>query len=87
MIPEFQPAASDVDVCEMESVFVHSTIVPTATVRSSGAKARFPRNSAPMGIVTDDDEPSGAGVGAVGDGESPHATASMQNHRSNSETR
>jgi hypothetical protein len=35
-LPEFHPAASDVDVCETESVFVHVTFVPTATVRSSG---------------------------------------------------
>jgi hypothetical protein len=35
-IPEFHPATSDVDVWETESVFVHVTVVPTATARSSG---------------------------------------------------
>ena len=51
-IPEFQPVASDVDVWEIESVFVHVTVVPTATSRASGVKALFPRDSAPTGIET-----------------------------------
>jgi hypothetical protein len=35
-IPEFHPAAFDVEVWEMESVFIHVTVVPTATFSSSG---------------------------------------------------
>jgi hypothetical protein len=85
MIPEFHPAASDVEVCDVESVFLHVTVVPTATFNSPGEKARFPSDSAPTGIVTDAEGPSGAGAGAGGDGdgagdgaegeESPHAVA------------
>jgi hypothetical protein len=71
MIPESHPLAFDVDVCEVESVFVHVTVVPTATASSSGAKARFPSTSAPIGIMTvDAGSPVGAGVGdgtVVGD--------------------
>jgi hypothetical protein len=72
-IPEFQPVASEVDVWEVESVFVHVTVVPTATSRAAGVKALFPRASAPTGIETDAAAPPGAGVGAgvgvgVGDG-------------------
>jgi hypothetical protein len=67
--PEFQPGASDVDVCEVESLFVHVTVVPTVILSSPGANARFPSAEAPTGIATDDDGPPGAGVGAgVGDG-------------------
>jgi hypothetical protein len=55
-------------------VFVHVTVVPESTVRSSGANAAVPRNSAPLGIETDDAGPpeaagtagDGAGVGADG---------------------
>jgi hypothetical protein len=36
-MPEFQPVASDVDVWATESVFIHVTVVPTATFNSSGA--------------------------------------------------
>jgi hypothetical protein len=36
-VPEFHPLTSDVDVWEIESVFVHVTVVPTVTLRSSGA--------------------------------------------------
>jgi hypothetical protein len=35
-IPEFHPVAFDVEVWEMESVFIHVTVVPTATFSSSG---------------------------------------------------
>jgi len=80
-IPEFHAAEFEVDVCETESVFVHVTVVPTSTVRSSGAEARFPNVSAPLAIATADDDPVGGGVGAgagdgvgdgvVGDGEPP----------------
>jgi hypothetical protein len=98
MIPEFHPAAFDVEVCEVESVFLQVTVVPTATFRSAGLKALFPSDSAPTGMVTDEDAPPGAGVGGAGDGagdgagadgegadgeESPHA---MTNNRIN-ETR
>ena len=54
----------------MESVFIHVTVVPTATFSSSGMKALLPSDSAPAGIATDDDGPPGVGVGdGVGDGE------------------
>ena len=68
-IPEFHPCAFEVDVCETESVFVHVTVEPTATVRSSGLKAWFPNVSAPLGIVTSEDDTTGGGAGAgAGDG-------------------
>ena len=57
---------SDVEVCDVESVFIHVTVVPTVMLSSPGTKARFPRNSAPAGIITDVVEPAGVGVG-VGD--------------------
>ena len=66
-IPEFHPGASDVDVCASLSVFTHVTVVPIAMLRSFGTNARFPRNSAPTGIVTDEVTPGG-GVGAGGGG-------------------
>lgn len=66
-MPESQPAASDVEVWAMESVFVHVTVVPDAMFRSSGAKALFPSVDAPTGMTTDEDDPSCAGEGA-GDG-------------------
>jgi hypothetical protein len=66
-VPESHPAAFDVDVWLIESVFVHVTVVPTATSSSSGLKALFPRISAPAGIATEADAPVGFGVG-VGDG-------------------
>jgi hypothetical protein len=75
MIPEFHPIAFDVEVWEMESVFLHVTLVPTATSSSSGEKALFPRNCASIGIDTDDAGPpgdgagDGVGAGAVGGGE------------------
>jgi hypothetical protein len=67
-------------------VFLHVTVVPTATFSSPGEKALFPKNSALMGMVTADDGASGAGVGdgagvgAVGAGEllSPQAMASTR---------
>jgi len=71
MIPEFHPVAFDVEVCEVESVFLHVTVVPTATFNSPGEKALFPSDSAPTGIVTDEDGPPGVGAGdgaGVGDG-------------------
>jgi len=70
-MPESQPDASDVDVWATESVFVHVTVVPASTVRSSGAKADVPSTEAPPGIVTDEDGPleaadvAGAGAGVV----------------------
>ena len=83
IVPEFHPGASDVVVCESRSVFIHVTVVPVWTFRSGGANAPFPRNSAPTGMTTDDDAPSGVGVGdSGGDGDSgddespsPHAVA------------
>jgi hypothetical protein len=67
-MPESQPVASDVDVWETLSVLVHVTVSPTATPTSSGEKALFPSTSAPLGMVTCDDGPVSAGVGA-GDGD------------------
>ena len=53
----------------MASLFTHVTAVPAAIFRSAGVKARLPRNSAPIGIVMDDDGAPGAGVAdGVGDG-------------------
>ena len=69
MIPESQPLPLDVDVWLTESVFVHVTVVPAATSRLSGVNARFPRTSAPIGMLTVDDVPPGVGAGAgVGEG-------------------
>jgi hypothetical protein len=70
----------------MESVFVHVTVVPTATFSASGMKARFPSEAAPTGIVTADDDPPPVGAGdGVGDGEgedgeevSPQAIANIK---------
>jgi hypothetical protein len=82
--PEFHPVESDVDVCAMESLFVHVTVAPTATDTSSGAYALFASDSAPTGIATDDDGPPDVGDG-VGDGEVdgdelllPHAVANIK---------
>jgi hypothetical protein len=70
MMSEFQPFASDVEVCATESEFIHVTVVPTATFRPSGVKALFPSVAAPLGIATDTDGPPGAGAGeGVGAGE------------------
>ena len=68
IIPEFHPMASDVEVWEVESVFVQVTVVPTATFSSPGLKALFPNDSAPTGIATAADIVPGAGGGGVGDG-------------------
>jgi len=52
------------------SLFTHVTAVPAAIFRSAAVKARLPRNSAPIGIVMDDDGAPGGGVAdGVGDGE------------------
>ena len=40
-VPEFHPVASDVDVWDIESVFVHVTVVPAATVRVAGLNCRL----------------------------------------------
>ena len=51
-------------------MFVQVTVVPTATVSSSGVEALFPSDSAPTGIATAADSAPGVGVGdGVGDGE------------------
>jgi hypothetical protein len=69
-IPEFHPSTFDVDVWATESVFVHVTVVPAATVMSSGEKARFPSADAPAGLTIDDEDPPAGGVGdGSGDGE------------------
>ncbi len=83
MVPEFHPGAFDVEVCEVESVFLQITVVPTPTFSSPGEKALFPSDSAPTGIVTDEDGPPGAGGGdGSGDGaagdESPQAVANAK---------
>ena len=67
-------------------MFVHVTVVPTATLSSSGTKALFPSDAAPAGIATDDGGPSVVGVGdGVGDGDTesdellpPHAIAKIK---------
>jgi hypothetical protein len=67
-VPEFHAFASDVEVWETESVFVHVTVVPTAMSSSSGTKALFPSDWAPTGIATVEDRPPGVGAGdGVGD--------------------
>ena len=58
----------------MASLFTHVTVVPVAILRSAGLKARLPRNSAPIGIVMDDDDDDGGAPGGgvadgVGDGD------------------
>jgi hypothetical protein len=74
----------------VESVFTQVTVVPVATSSSSGAYALFPSASAPTGIVTDDDNPTGVGDGAgagAGDGDGvigdeslpPQAIADIRN--------
>jgi len=50
-----------------ESVFIHVTVVPTATFSRSGLKALSPSVAAPVGIVTDDDGAAGAAGDGVGD--------------------
>jgi hypothetical protein len=60
--------ASDVEVWDVESVFVQVTVVPTATFSSPGLKALFPNDSAPTGIATDDIAPGAGAGGGVGDG-------------------
>jgi hypothetical protein len=82
MIPEFQPGKSDVDVCAIASVFVHVTVVPAATVSSSGTNALLPRDSAPVGIDTDEEdaEPLGVGDGPRESGELlPQASIQISN--------
>ena len=57
---------------EIESVFIHVTVVPAAISSSSGEKARLPNVAAPAGIATDDDSPPPVGAGdgvGVGDGD------------------
>jgi hypothetical protein len=63
MIPESQPLAFDVDVCETESVFVQVTVVPASTSRVSGENARLPSISAPVGMLIAVDAPPGVGTG------------------------
>ena len=50
-------------MCDTESVFTHVTVVPAATLKSSGEKARLPSVAAPAGMVMDGDDPTGLGVG------------------------
>jgi hypothetical protein len=101
IVPEFHPGTSDVVVWESRSLFIHVTLVPVWMVRSGGANALFPRNSAPTGMTTDDDTMVGVGVGAgvgvgvgdcVGDGdvgvdEPPPPQAVADNRSSNAVAR
>jgi len=64
-VPEFHPLASEVDVCGIESVFVHVTVEPAATVTGLGLNAFDPSVAAPVGIATIVGDPD---EGAVGDG-------------------
>jgi hypothetical protein len=68
-VPELHAGTSDVEVWGTESVFIHVTVVPTATFRSPGVKALFPNEEAPTGITTDDEGPPGVGVGDGGEGD------------------
>ena len=68
MVPEFQPGASDVEVCATASVLVHVTAVPATTSSSLGTNALLPSVSAPEGIDTVDEDPDATGLGD-GDGE------------------
>jgi hypothetical protein len=88
MVPEFHPAASDVDVCATESVFIQVTVAPAATSSSSGWNARSPSDCALEGIATDDDEPVTTGVGDVtGDDptESDELLPQAQAHRASND--
>src|SRR4051812_10149168 len=73
MVPEFQPEASEVEVCATESVLVHVTVVPATTSSWSGMNALLPSVSAPEGIDTVDHDPDTTGVdedyGATGSDE------------------
>jgi hypothetical protein len=63
MVMELKVPPSAVDVCAIESVFVHVTVVPTATFSGFGTKALAPKVRAPMGIDTAADDPDGVGDG------------------------
>ena len=64
-VPESNPLTFEVEVWEIESVFVQVTVVPAATVSSPGVYAPLPSELAPTGIVTDE---AGAPVVGMGDG-------------------
>ena len=52
-MPEFPPLGlPDVTVCNVESSFTHSTVVPFATVAVDGLKWSVPSSDAPSGIFT-----------------------------------
>jgi hypothetical protein len=58
-----------VDVCATVSLFIHVTVVPTATFRSAGLNAPRPSTDAPTGMLTDDEAPPGGAPGeGLGDG-------------------
>jgi hypothetical protein len=57
--PEFHASLSEVDVWATESEFVHVTVVPIATLTSSGIKALLPSDDAPAGMTTDEEFPPG----------------------------
>jgi hypothetical protein len=83
-VPESNAPMSLVTVCAMESVFVHVTAVPAATVIGFGANALLPLFSAPDGVVTALPEPEPPVAGGVGLGDDtvelplPHAAASVR---------
>ena len=56
-------------------MFVHVTVVPAETFRSSGAYALFPSVDAPTTIATEDDDAPGAGAGGTGEGAATGAGA------------
>ena len=65
MSPEFHAPLLAVDVCDVESRFVHVTVVPTATVIGFGENAVVVSVDAPATI----DTPFGVdGVGVVTEG-------------------
>ena len=73
IVPELNAPLFATDVCATESLFVHVTVPPTATVTGFGEYA--------VVVSVDDPDTIDTGVpvvvGAVVNGEEPHAAASM----------
>ena len=76
IVPEFHAPLVATELCATESLLVHVTVPPTATVTGFGAYA--------VVVIVDDPDTIDTGVpvvvvGAVGDGEDeePHAAANM----------
>jgi hypothetical protein len=67
--PEFQAPPFAVDVCAVESLLVHVTVPPTATVIGLGVKAVVVNVDAPVTIDAATPEPEGDGTGEGVDGD------------------